>query len=296
MSGWYWRRCFLAAALGMGCLALPASAEGEWLFDVDAGVLYDNNLTRAQAPADIRGDGVASVSAAIGSFSALSGNDGITLAADLRAEAYWRFHGLNVVGLGGTATYRHKFGVGLDAPWIVGAVTASYDDYQGNVRTGGRYALRAELGRRFSESFDASFGGVYDRRYAKYDQPVVPGISGKPFELSGASAYARASYALNEELLLGAKLEVRRGDVESTARPNLEIFEASSAIAPDPTFGPDFFAYRLRGTTDTATLNGSWALDDRSSINLSYSAERTRAYAGLDYRSWVATISLAYRY
>jgi len=280
----------------MGCIALPASARSEWLLDVDAGALYDNNLTRAQASADIRADGATSVSAAIGSFFALSGNDSITLTADLRAETYWRFHGLNVVGLGGSATYRHKFGVGLDAPWIIGGATASYDDYEGNVRTGARYALRVELGKRFSESLDASFGGVYDRRYASYNQPVIPGISGKPFELSGASAYARAGCALNEKLLVGARLEVRRGDVESTTRPNLEIFEASSAIAPDPTFGPDFFAYRLRGTTDAATLNGSWALDDRSSINLSYGAGRTRAYDGLDYRSWVATISLAYRY
>src|SRR5215831_3105003 len=112
MPGWRWRRRFVALALEMGCLALPASARSEWLLDVDVGALYDNNLTRAQAPADIRADGAASVSAVIGSFSALSGNDSVTLTADLRAEGYWRFHGLNVVGVGGSATYRHKFGVG----------------------------------------------------------------------------------------------------------------------------------------------------------------------------------------
>jgi hypothetical protein len=175
----------------MGCLALPAFVKGEWLFEVDAGALYDNNLTRAQAPADVRADSAVIVSAAIGSFSAFTGNNSITLTAELRAEAYWRFHGLNVVGMGGSATYRHKFGVGLDAPWIIGAATTSYDDYQGDVRTGARYAVRAELGRRFGGSFDASFGGVHDRRYAKYDQPVVPGIRSVVGHRSGSDLRAR---------------------------------------------------------------------------------------------------------
>lgn len=62
MPACYWRQRFLAVALGMGCLALPGSAKSEWLLDVDAGALYDNNLTRAQAPADIRADGAGSVS------------------------------------------------------------------------------------------------------------------------------------------------------------------------------------------------------------------------------------------
>ena len=282
--------------LALVCLTVHAPARSEWLLDADAGMLYDNNLTRAQESADIRADGAAFLSASVASFLPFDGSDRLTLSADLSCEAYFRFHGLDVIALGGSATYRHKFGVGLDVPWLLAAAVVSYDGYQGDVRTGARYALRAELGKRFTQSFDGSLGGIYDRRYQRHDQPVVPGISGKPFELSGSSAYARASYAFNENLLVGARVSVRRGDVESTTRPNREIFEASSAIAPDPTFGPNFFAYSLRGTTEAATLTASWALNDRTSFNVGYSAERTRAYDGLEYRNWVATISLAYHY
>jgi hypothetical protein len=124
----------------------------------------------------------------------------------------------------------------------------------------------------------------------------VPGISGKVFDLRGRSAYVRAGYAATDVLQLGAHIEVRRGDVVSSTRRNLEIFEASSAIARDPTFGDDFFAYRLRGTTETITANASWALDARSSLNLAYAAERTRAYDDLDYRSYRVDFSYAYRY
>ena len=89
---------------------------------------------------------------------------------------------------------------------------------------------------------------------------------------------------------------MRRGDVVSTTRINLPIFLASDAIAADPAFGSEFFAYRLRGTTSTATVNLSWALSDRSSLNLTYADARTKAYDDLDYRNRATTLSLAWSF
>ena len=171
------------------------------------------------------------LSAAGGSYFALSGVDGLTLTADARSEIYHRFHGLNVLGLGGTALYRHKFGLGYAAPWILVAASASHDNYRDDIRDSDRIELRAELGKRFTESFDAAFGGRLERRYGKNDAPVVPGISGKVFDLRGRSAYARAGYAVSDQLLLGVELAVRRGDVVATTRPDFEIFVVSDAIA-----------------------------------------------------------------
>ena len=87
-----------------------------------------------------------------------------------------------------------------------------------------------------------------------------------------------------------------RGDVVATTRPDFDIFVVSDAIAADPTFGPDFFAYRLRGTTDTAKLSASWALDERSSLNVVYVEERTDAAGGIYYRSHSANLVYAWRY
>ncbi|HET9763081.1 MAG TPA: hypothetical protein VFR50_06170, partial [Casimicrobiaceae bacterium] len=159
-----------------------------------------------------------------------------------------------------------------------------------------RLEARAELGQRFTPEFDAAFGGRYERRYASEDRPVVPGISGKVFDLRAESVYARAGYAVTERLLLGAELAVRRGDVVATTRRDFEIFVVSDAVAADPAFGPDFFAYRLRGTTDTATLSTSWALDDHSSLNFIYADERTDAAGGVAYRSHSASLVFAWRY
>lgn len=282
----------LAAAL----LAGAAPARAEWFYDLRAGALFDDNLTRAQQAADVRADGATTLAASAGWFHALSGAGGVTLALEANTEAYGRFHGLNLLSLGARVAYRHKFGLGFAAPWASVALGAAHDDYRGGVRDSDRLDARLELGQRFTEHFDASLGIALDRRIARNDLPVVPGISGKVFDLRGQGAFARAAYDVDERLQIGARLAVRRGDVESTTRQNYDIYVASDAITADPTFGADFYAYRLRGTTTSAVASLSWALSERSSLNLSYAAARTSAYDGLDYRNRTGSMVLAFRY
>jgi hypothetical protein len=287
----------LRVALG-GLLALgwSATTHAEWLYDVDAGVRYESNLNRAEQQADIRADAAATLLASGGYFFALTGADGLTLDLHAAGDAWHRFHGLDQISVGGTVAYKHKFGVGYSVPWLALAFSASHDDSRSAIRDSAAYEASAELGQRFSESFDASIGAVYDRRDADKDLPVVPGISGRVFDVRGKSAFVRAGYAISEQLQVGANFAVRRGDVVSTTRQNLAIFLASDAIAADPAFGDDFFAYRLRGTTRTASLSASWALSDHSSLNLRYADERTRAYDELDYRGGTAELSFTYSY
>ena len=284
----------VACSVVLGIASSPAGAALQ--LDVDAGFLYDSNLTRAYAPADIRADGAITFNAAAGTAWIVSGSDWLTLSAEARTELYNRFPGLDVVGLGIAATYKHKFAVGFDVPYLILSMNGSNDDYHARIRDGPRFGVAAELGKRFSADFDAAFGALYERRYARHDEPVVPGISGQVFAVRGHSVYARAGYDFTDRLHLGAELTVRRGDVVATTRPDFEIFVVSDAIAADPTFGPDFFAYRLRGTTDTARVNGSLALDDRSSLNLIYADERTDAAGGVYYRSHRVNLLYVWRY
>ncbi len=97
-------------------------------------------------------------------------------------------------------------------------------------------------------------------------------------------------------LLLSARLAVRRGDVVSTSSETEEIIRAATAIAEDPTFGDELYDYRLRGTTRTTVVTISWALNERSSLNLTYAGESTNATAGFDYRSNAAILTYAYSY
>jgi hypothetical protein len=282
------------------CAALAACASGlaqsAWQYDVDAGFTYDSNVNRAYAPADIRADAAFALDATAGWFYALSGADGLTLAGEATTQIHHRFAGLNALELAASATYRHKFGLGYAAPWIALRLSAADLQYRDDLRDGGRVEGRIEMGQRFTPELDAAFGGILERRRARNDEPVVPGISGKVFDLRGQALYARAGYAFTDRLLVAATLAVRRGDVVASTRRDFEIFIVSDAIAADPAFGPDFFAYRLRGTTDTAKLSASWALDDRSSFNAVYADERTDAAGGVAYRSHSVSLLYAWRY
>ena len=182
-------------------------------------------------------------------------------------------------------------------PWVLASVSVARDDYRENVSDSDRLRIGAELGRRFSESFDGAIGVALDRRYGKSDLTDVPGYSGRVFDLQGQSAHARVGYAPNERLLLTALLAVRRGDVESTAQQNYPILLAADAIADDPAFrDPNLYAYRLPATTYSGTLSASWALSDRSSLNFAYVDNRARAGYGLAYNDRALTLSIAHRY
>src|SRR5215471_2316908 len=122
------------------CLWFAAGPlRAELLVDADAGVFYDDNLSRAQNSADVRADGAGTALVAARSLFALTGFDTITLGADLRGEAFNRYHGLDNGALGASAVYRHKFGLGYEAPWVMATATAAYYDYQNSLRQGGRF-------------------------------------------------------------------------------------------------------------------------------------------------------------
>ena len=93
----------------------------------------------------------------------------MTLSVLAHNEAYHRFHGLNELEVGASAAYKHKFGLGYAAPWVSLAATASREKYSSHIRDSDRLDWRAELGQRFSEVFDASFGVDVARRYARND-------------------------------------------------------------------------------------------------------------------------------
>ena len=265
--------------------------------DAFIGAAYNSNLTRAQAPDDHRSDRWIEVALSIGRYLAFDGYRGATVAVDLRADRHDRFRGLDVLAIGASASYRRKFALGLDAPYAVVAATIAREDFEADVRDSNRYELRAELGRRLDERIDVAAGVAYDRRDADTNLPIVPGFSGAIFDLRGVSGYARAELAIASAWAAGLRTGVRRGDVESTSQRGPQVFRASDAIADDPAFrDPALFGYRLRGTTWSVAANLSFAIDDRSTIDVAWLHDDTHAAEGLRYRSRGVNAAFIHRF
>lgn len=278
------------------CFLAPGTAAADWIADFEAGRIHESNLPRAQLRSDIRSDAAAVASASLTHFSMLDDRNGLTFGADLRAVEYDHVSGLSNYELGAVLGIRSKFGLGLSAPWVKAQARAARQYYRNDARDAMRYELGASVGKRFGERFEAVLGLSYDKRDGKHDRPVATGISGAAFDVQGRTASLQTSYDVDESWQLQAGFSVRKGGVVSSTRRNFAIFQASSAIAADPAFGPDYFAYALPGTTRTFTFGVSRALGTRASINLGAARELTSARSNLDYRNTSVQAAFAYRY
>jgi hypothetical protein len=277
-------------------LAAHGQARAEWLVDGELGLVHDSNLTRAANADATRADYAWGASASAGYVLVPVGADVLTIGAAAAVERYGRYRPLDHVAIGFHAFYRHKLALGTNVPYVIAAAAFARDDYRDELRDSDRAEGYVELGRRFATALDAAIAVGIDRRNQHRPRPVAPGIPGDVFDLGGSAARARASYALGSDVEVGARIGVRRGDVESTAHRGQAIFRASDAVALDTAFGNDeLFAYRLRGTTRSAGATLSWALTPRCAVNAAYLGERTSAAGGIDYTSRIARISVSVR-
>jgi hypothetical protein len=281
-------------------LALAACAAGaraaERSFDAGVDAVYDTNVTRAQLRDDIRADGYVTGNGAATLRWPLGDYDAVSLSGGLRGAQYVRFPRLSYVALEAAAAWERKLGLGLTAPWISASVFAAHESYRETARDSDRIAVSLAAGRRFSERLDASLGYTYDRRYAHHDDVLVPGISGAVWDVAGHAGFARLGYALTDRWQVDGGYAYRRGDVVSTTHRNLAIFLASDAIAESHAFGPEFYDYRLRGTTQTGHASLSYALGERAALGFTYAYAFTRATQGLEYQGHVVSAAWIYRY
>ena len=284
------------AAATLAAAMVPFCARAEPFFGADLRYAHDDNLTLASASADRVGDSFVTTGAYAGALAVVGDAHSVSVEAGAHFSGYARYTLLDVTSLEITANWRRKLGIGLTAPSLAVAITASHDDFRDDIRDSDRVDIMLVASARLSERLDVSGGIAHDRRFAAHAAPVVPGLSGALYDTAGDSVFARAGYALTPRILLDAALRARRGDVVATTPEGLAIFLASSAIAPDPAFGPDRYGYRVRGTTKSASVAMSYAVDDRSAVTLEYTFAWTSAPAGLDYRSNLVSASWVWRY
>jgi len=260
------------ATVGLLLLVLLAAAGGakaDGIFDVQAGALYDSNLTRAQLPGDIKGDTALQAALAWGRFVPLADGLGLRATLDAAGEVYPRYSGLNNLSLGSAARV----------------------EYQNNVRTGWRYDVGVGAGKRLTDDLSVETSFRYEHRTTDENNPVVPGISGAVWDLQGHQATLSSEYTITDSLSLTAGFDYRRGDVASTTLRNFTIFVNSTAIALDPVFGAETVGYKIYAITRAWRVGTSYVLGQSNSINLIAERWISRAHGGLDYYNTLVGLS-----
>ena len=288
-----------AAALTMVALACgmaATDARAEWIADAEAAYVFDDNVSRAQRESDIRSDAAFLLRTGGGYYFQLTDRTGATVGANLQRSHHVRYSGLSSTGIGPYASVRAKLGLGPDAPWVRLSASALRQEFDNDIRTGWLFSIAGAAGVRVNERVELRTELRLERSRADRTQAIVPGISGAAYDLDSASVSFGGDFMLSRDAVISLGYTYRTGDVVSSTRRNRAIFTASSAIAPDPAFGPDIIAYRLDAQSHVFDVRLSHALGNRASVNVGFGRSLTYGDGGNNYYSSNVNASLLYTF
>ena len=242
---------------------------------VDAGFMYDDNVSRAQASADELNDYSFSANARLSHIWPFGSNVRVVGNAVIGGEAFRKYNGLSraTAGVEGEVQYRAS-GAWAEPTWAVFA-NAHADAYESHLRDGARYG--AGVSARVPVTDRISFFGAYthSRRTAE----------GEVFDGRDDSVRGNFDYQWDPRRTLYLTGEYRRGDVVGSGRapgpgnifPHSHDFANTALESIDDAFpGLDYHAYRFKAGTTITTLGYNWSIGPRESIDFSWRRVETK--------------------
>jgi hypothetical protein len=229
------------------------------LIDMELSASRDDNVSRAEAGADIKSDNILGLGINIQRAWLLNPDSGIVLRSHMQFDQYQHYDDLSHITANAGADYRFQPMVGYSAPvFNIGATLERYAYSNSDIRDG--TALQAD----FSVSSHITdriklLGGVgTEKRWA--DQ-------GDIYAWQRDRIYAGGHYRFSPKATLYANISRSDGDQVFTSSPNTTLFLESNAVANDPVFGARR-AYRVDATADVFELGGSIAMSGDTTLDI----------------------------
>lgn len=228
---------------GRSCKASEDSAPANLHVTVDAGVTYDDNVTKARKGAGRLSDELFSLKGTKELELFKFGRFGLVVSGSLGGEAFRHFSDLGHIFGEVQGELRYP----AYSPNIALFVRSGLDHYKSHIRSGYNYSVGIVLQRNFIQhGIGVTAQIAHNARYS--DSSV--------FDLSDNSAQLGASYSLNKDLSTGKadvlylSGEFRRGDGVSTERESLANLNIADVFVSDDAFGrADLFSYRFDART-----------------------------------------------
>jgi hypothetical protein len=275
--------------------AMSHTARSDWTLASSTSLSHDDNVGGAQNQLSKVAD--SSASAKIALLELIPVGRGFSLAAggEVFGQVYDRLSGLNNAALEGDLSLKKKWGVGPFVPWVRAAVALGRNDFADTYRDASFYRASLELGQRLDARWNLWAQYAWDRRRATVDSDLY-GVESDVFSQVGRSFKLGAQYVLSERISFGIGSLLRHGDVVSTTQSGAYIFASSKAVAPDPTFGPGAYAYKLDGTTFGAKLTAEYTLSTHNLLGCGFQRLVTHARGSNDYADSIEELTWNYRF
>ncbi len=275
---------------------MPNAARSDWTLAGEAAVRHDSNVGNAQSYSDIDADTVTAVRVSVFELFPLAEGYTVTVGGDLGGEAFHKLDGLNNASLQGVFALRKKWGLGAFAPWARIGASTGRTDYRDGYRNAWIYRATLASGRRIDARWNLWADYAYERRAANSQEEVVPGLSSDAFSQDSHALAVNLEYSLSERCVLTLRVSGRHGDVVSTTEPNAKVYYSSKALAEDPAFGDEHYAYRLVGTTYGFRAGITYAPTVHSLLGFGFAHFETHADGDNRYMKSIPEITWDYQF
>ncbi len=240
----------------------PESAHDEPIdVQLEAGAVYDDNVTRAKSGVDRRGDHSYALNVSKSIVQPLSANSQLLMTGTLGGEKFRRFNGLSRLAATAEAEYKYRASSEFDEPTFGAFARLTAEGFESSLRDGYRLSAGLSYHQPLTDRINVFAAVSHNLRNA----------NSRVFSTRDNSVRGNVDYALsdNEILYLGA--EYRKGDIVSTGRPSLENATVADVFAQDDAYpGGQMFSYRFRGSTVLLTMGYNLTLGPRDSIDFSW--------------------------
>ncbi len=282
--------------------------EASWIVNATAGISHTDNVNNASSSAGKRSDEVSLLSLSGGGYFQVADYTGIAFTVDLEKEVSANYTGLSLIAGGVTFRLNHKMGLGPSAVRLNAYTSASDEEYGDSHRNSLSYKAGISGSRWIGERVKAALGYEFDKRtpknnyvencassYGGYGGYCQPSNYTDVYDIQGHTGIAAAEITLTEKDTLLLSYRYRHGDVISVDVPTLGALSASSAVSGDGVF-PTLKAYRISAAAQTGSIGISREIIRKMSLNLNYSFNAAAGNGGLDYRSNVLKLMVAYSF
>ena len=266
-------RAVAGLCLVLAPLAGFAEVEIENLWDGEASVGYDSNVSRAAYTRDIVDDAVATASLASVFNFEFDMMHAATLRGFVEGEAFADIDSINRASYGVQGMYRWQNALGFTAPFFQLSLAAQRDEIATDLRAANRYTAQAFITRRYTDSLRVSLGiegstsesegVVFDTRQARI---FVNG----DLQLSGLWAVYGTYSLINGDTVSSARQVFCNGAI---AGDTYGLIEAAEEIETDVALNDalcgSWLAYRLPATTHSMVLGANRGFGHHLSFDVS---------------------------
>jgi hypothetical protein len=290
-----WNKPFIACTL----LASANVAFAQSFADLQAELLYHDNITRSERAIDAREDTALSATLTAGTRLQAGDYTGLTFSGSVNRTQYRRYTGLSSWEAGVGLVLSHKFGIGDRRPTLGVELGLARNEYNLPVRDAWIYRAGLVLQKRVTDTLNLRGGVRFEKRDADHDVPRVIPVFPRPgnaWDVSSRNLFVTAEQDVGAATWISATYRFQDGDLVSTAISYPKIFNTATAITADPLFGPFTVAYRIPARTHILALDLNRAVFDAGTLYVGYEYQQTHGRNGIDYDSSVLHSGFIYSF